>query len=141
MNIIIDKLFANTTKLIAIAILLIVAWIFAVLFEHSMESIQAFGFDFITDSKWAPNLEKFGALPAIYGSVISTFLAMLLAVPLAIGVAIFLSELAPAKLKSPVGVSIELLAAIPSVIYGMWGLFYFVPIVRDLFGGIGIGMA
>jgi phosphate transport system permease protein len=65
---------------------------------------------------------------------------MLLAVPLAIGVAIFLSELAPAKLKSPVGVSIELLAAIPSVIYGMWGLFYFVPIVRDVFGGIGISM-
>ncbi|NOR58560.1 MAG: phosphate ABC transporter permease subunit PstC [Sulfurimonas sp.] len=140
MNIIIDKLFANATKLIAIAILLIVAWIFAVLFEHSMDSIQAFGFDFITESKWAPNLEKFGALPAIYGSVVSTFLAMLLAVPLAIGVAIFLSELSPARLKAPVGVSIELLAAIPSVIYGMWGLFYFVPIIRDIFGGIGISM-
>jgi phosphate transport system permease protein len=136
LNIIIDKFFANTTKLIAIAILLLVAWIFTVLFQHSMESIEALGFDFITGTKWAPNLEKFGALPAIYGS----FLAMLLAVPLAIGVAIFLSELAPAKLKSPVGVSIELLAAIPSVIYGMWGLFYFVPIVRDIFGGIGISM-
>ncbi|EDZ62982.1 phosphate ABC transporter, permease [Sulfurimonas gotlandica GD1] len=140
MSIIIDKLFANATKIIAIAILLIVAWIFVVLFQHSIESINAFGFDFITDTKWAPNLEKFGALPAIYGSVVSTFLAMILAVPLAIGVAIFLSELAPAKFKAPVGVSIELLAAIPSVIYGMWGLFYFVPIVRDVFGGIGISM-
>lgn len=140
MSLIIDKLFANSTKLIAVAILLLVAWIFAVLFEHSLASMEAFGFDFITESKWAPNLEKFGALPAIYGSVISTFLAMVLAVPVAIGVAIFLSELAPARLKSPVGVSIELLAAIPSVIYGMWGLFYFVPIVRDAVGGIGISM-
>jgi phosphate transport system permease protein len=120
--------------------LLLVAWIFTILFEHSLESIEAFGFDFITEDKWAPNLEKFGALPAIYGSVLSTFLAMILAVPVAIGIAIFLSEIAHAKLKSSVGVSIELLAAIPSVVYGMWGLFYFVPIVRDIFGGIGISM-
>ncbi|OHD98384.1 MAG: phosphate ABC transporter permease subunit PstC [Sulfurimonas sp. RIFCSPHIGHO2_12_FULL_36_9] len=140
MSNIIDKIFANSTKFIAFGILLLVAWIFTVLFEHSLESIEAFGFNFITEDKWAPNLEKFGALPAIYGSVISTFLAMVLAVPLAIGVAIFLSEIAHAKLKAPVGVSIELLAAIPSVIYGMWGLFYFVPIVRDIFGGIGISM-
>lgn len=140
MSIIIDKLFLHLSKFVAVAILLLVAWIFTVLLENSMASIEAFGFDFITESKWAPNLEKFGALPAIYGSVVSTFLAMILAVPLAIGVAIFLSELAPAKLKTPVGVSIELLAAIPSVVYGMWGLFYFVPIVRDVFGGIGISM-
>ena len=140
MNNIVDKIFSNSTKFIALGILLLVAWIFTTLFQNSMASIEAFGFDFITESKWAPNLEKFGALPAIYGSVVSTFLAMVLAVPLAIGVAIFLSELAPARLKSPVGVSIELLAAIPSVIYGMWGLFYFVPIVRDIFGGIGISM-
>jgi phosphate transport system permease protein len=140
LSIIIDKLFLHLSKFVAVAILLLVAWIFTVLLQNSMASIEAFGFDFITESKWAPNLEKFGALPAIYGSVVSTFLAMILAVPLAIGVAIFLSELAPAKLKTPVGVSIELLAAIPSVVYGMWGLFYFVPIVRDVFGGIGISM-
>jgi len=140
LNNIIDKIFANATRLIAFGILLLVAWIFTILFEHSLESIEAFGFDFITEEKWAPNLEKFGALPAIYGSVLSTFLAMILAVPVAIGIAIFLSEIAHAKLKSSVGVSIELLAAIPSVVYGMWGLFYFVPIVRDIFGGIGISM-
>ncbi|MGE4419514.1 MAG: phosphate ABC transporter permease subunit PstC [Sulfurimonas sp.] len=140
MSAIIDKIFANATKFIAIGVLLLVAWIFTVLFEHSLESIEAFGFSFLTETKWAPNLEKFGALPAIYGSVVSTFLAMILAVPLAIGVAIFLSEIAHAKIKTPVGVSIELLAAIPSVIYGMWGLFYFVPIIRDIFGGIGISM-
>ncbi|PNV83331.1 MAG: phosphate ABC transporter permease subunit PstC [Sulfurimonas sp.] len=140
MSAIIDKIFANATKFIAIGVLLLVAWIFTVLFEHSLESIEAFGFSFLTETKWAPNLEKFGALPAIYGSVVSTFLAMILAVPLAIGVAIFLSEIAHSKIKTPVGVSIELLAAIPSVIYGMWGLFYFVPIIRDIFGGIGISM-
>jgi phosphate transport system permease protein len=136
----IDKFFFYLTRTIALGILLVVAWIFVELFNNSLDSIKAFGFDFITEDKWAPNLEKFGALPAIYGSVLSTFLAMLMAVPLAIGVAIFLSELAPAKLKTPFGVSIELLAAIPSVIYGMWGLFYFVPIIRDAFGGVGISM-
>jgi len=140
LSIFIDKLFAYSSRFIAVSILLLVAWIFTVLFQHSLEAITALGFDFVTETKWAPNLEKFGALPAIYGSVVSTFLAMVLAVPLAIGVAIYLSELAPAKLKSPVGVSIELLAAIPSVIYGMWGLFYFVPIIRDNVGGIGISM-
>ncbi|MBL0708081.1 MAG: phosphate ABC transporter permease subunit PstC [Sulfurimonas sp.] len=140
MNKIIDTVFASSTKIIAMSILFIVAWIFTVLLNQSMDSIQALGFDFLTGTKWAPNLEKFGALPAIYGSVVSTFIAMVLAVPIAIGVAIFLSELAPQKVKAPVGVSIELLAAIPSVIYGMWGLFYFVPIVRDVFGGIGISM-
>jgi phosphate transport system permease protein len=140
LNLILDKIFAHTTKFIALGVLLIVAWIFTELFQQSLVSIQSSGFDFVTQTKWAPNLEKFGALPAIYGSVVSTFLAMILAVPVAIGVAIFLSELAPAKLKSPVGVSIELLAAIPSVIYGMWGLFYFVPIIRDLVGGVGISM-
>ncbi len=140
MNTILDRLFANITRIVAIAVLFIVAWIFTVLFQESLTAMQAFGLDFVTESKWAPNLEKFGAFPAIAGSVISTFLAMLLAIPIAIGVAIFLSEIAPAKIKGPVGVSIELLAAIPSVIYGMWGLFYFVPIIRDGFGGLGIGM-
>ena len=135
-----DKLFANLTRLIAISVLLIVAWIFVELFKNALESIQAFGFSFVTESKWAPNLEVFGALPSIYGSILSTFLAIVFAVPVAIGVAIFLSEIAPQKTKSVVGVSIELLAAIPSVIYGMWGLFYFVPIIRDIFGGLGISM-
>jgi len=140
MSKILDIIFENATRIIALSILLIVAWIFTVLFQNSLDAMSAFGFDFITDTKWAPNLERFGALPAIAGSVISTFLAMLLAIPVAIGVAIFLSEIAHAKLKAPVGTSIELLAAIPSVIYGMWGLFYFVPIIRDIFGGLGIGM-
>jgi len=129
-----------STLSIALLTLAITGAIFGVLFQEAKPAIDAFGFDFITNSKWAPNLEKFGAWPAIVGSIMSTSLAMFLAVPLAIGVAIFLSEIAPDKMKNPVGVSIELLAAIPSVIYGMWGLFYFVPIIRDIFGGLGIGL-
>ncbi len=136
----IDTIFHNITRFSALLILFIVAWIFVVLFNHSTEAINAFGFDFITKDEWAPNLDKFGAYAAIFGSVVSTFLAMLLAIPVAIGVAIFLSEIAHDKIKGFFGVSVELLAAIPSVIYGMWGLFYFVPIIRDLFGGMGIGL-
>jgi phosphate transport system permease protein len=128
------------TRFSALLILFIVAWIFVVLFEHSTEAMNAFGFDFITKDEWAPNVDKFGAYAAIFGSVVSTFLAMLIAIPVAIGVAIFLSEIAHDKIKGFFGVSVELLAAIPSVIYGMWGLFYFVPIIRDLFGGMGIGL-
>ncbi|MDD3770256.1 phosphate ABC transporter permease subunit PstC [Sulfuricurvum sp. IAE1] len=135
-----DKIFHNMTRFSALLILFIVAWIFVVLFDHSTEAMQAFGFDFIAKDEWAPNVDKFGAYAAIFGSVVSTFLAMLIAIPVAIGVAIFLSEIAHDKIKGFFGVSVELLAAIPSVIYGMWGLFYFVPIIRDLFGGMGIGL-
>lgn len=136
----IDKIFLNMTRTSALLILFIVAWIFVVLFNHSTEAMHAFGLDFITQDEWAPNVDKFGAYAAIFGSVVSTFLAMLISIPVAIGVAIFLSEIAHDKIKGFFGVSVELLAAIPSVIYGMWGLFYFVPIIRDLFGGSGIGL-
>ncbi|MDQ1297671.1 MAG: phosphate transport system permease protein, partial [Campylobacterota bacterium] len=136
----IDKLFFNFTRASALLILIIVAWIFTVLFNHSLEAMNTLGLDFITHDEWAPNLDKFGAYAAILGSIISTTLAMMLAVPIAIGVAIFLSEIAHDKIKGFFGVSVELLAAIPSVIYGMWGLFFFVPIIRDLFGGLGIGL-
>lgn len=136
----IDKIFLNITRTSALLILFIVASIFVVLFDHSMEAMRALGVDFILKDEWAPNLDKFGAYAAILGSVLSTMLAMLLAIPIAIGVAIFLSEIAHDKIKGFFGVSVELLAAIPSVIYGMWGLFFFVPILRDLFGGMGIGL-
>lgn len=136
----IDKIFLNMTRISALLILFIVAWIFVVLFNHSTEAMHAFGFSFITQDEWAPNVDKFGSYAAIFGSVVSTFLAMLISIPIAIGVAIFLSEIAHDKIKGFFGVSVELLAAIPSVIYGMWGLFYFVPIMRDIFGGSGIGL-
>ncbi len=140
MNRFLDRFFHLSTLSIALLTLLVTGAIFGVLLDEAKPAMDALGLSFLIDTKWAPNLEKFGALPAIIGSIMSTALAMLLAVPLAIGIAIFLSEISPQMLKTPVGVSIELLAAIPSVVYGMWGLFYFVPIIRDLFGGLGIGL-
>lgn len=136
----VDFLFENLTKLTALFSLLILAAIMVVLFMEAYPAIEEFGFSFITGDKWAPNKEIFGGFPSIVGSLLSTFIAMLIATPIAIGIAIFLSEIAPKQIKEPIGVSVELLAAIPSVIYGMWGLFYFAPIIRDIFGGNGIGM-
>ena len=125
-----EALFEHLTKLSALLVLFFLVAIFVVLFIKAYPAIDAFGLSFLTENRWAPNLEIFGGFSAIYGSFISTLIAMLLAVPVAIGIAIFLSEIAPKKIKTPMGVSIELLAAIPSVVYGMWGLFYFVPLVR-----------
>ncbi|MDR1614352.1 MAG: phosphate ABC transporter permease subunit PstC [Campylobacteraceae bacterium] len=140
MNKINDFIFLNITRLAAFALFVILLAIFIVLFIEAKPAIDTFGTDFLISSKWAPNLEIFGGFPAIAGSILSTLIAMALAVPLALGIAIFLSEIAVQKLKAPVGVAIELLAAIPSVIYGMWGLFYFAPILRVLFGGNGLGL-
>jgi phosphate transport system permease protein len=135
-----DFVFFNLTRFAAYALFIVLASIFVVLFIEAKPAIDAFGASFLVSSKWAPNLEIFGGFPAIAGSLLSTLIAMALAVPLALGIAIFLSEIAIQRLKTPVGTAIELLAAIPSVIYGMWGLFYFAPILRTLFGGNGLGL-
>ncbi len=137
---IVDFFFENLTKLTALFSLILLVAIMAVLFNEALPAISAFGLSFISEDVWAPNREVFGGFSSIVGSLLSTFIAMFLATPIAIGIAIFLSEIAPARVKEPIGVSVELLAAIPSVIYGMWGLFYFAPIIRDIFGGNGIGM-
>jgi phosphate transport system permease protein len=93
-------------------------------------AIEAFGFGFITGQEWNPVLREFGALPFIFGTVLSSFLALVLAVPLAVGLAIFLTELAPRWLAAPIAFATELLAAIPSVVYGLWGIFVLVPFLR-----------
>jgi phosphate transport system permease protein len=95
----------------------------------AMPSIREFGWGFITSSEWNPVELRFGALPFIYGTVVSSVLALMIAVPLSVGLAIFLTELAPRWLAGPVGFATELLAAIPSVIYGLWGLWFFLPVV------------
>ena len=140
MNRAIDLIFHNTTRFFAISVLIVLVALFAVLFNEAKPAMDAFGLDFVVNSKWAPNMEIFGGFPAIYGSIVSTLIAMLIATPIAIGIAIFLSELAPPWLAAPVGMAIELLAAIPSIIYGMWGLFYLAPILRDIWGGNGLGL-
>lgn len=135
-----DFIFASISRMMAFSVLVILTAIFVTLIIQAIPAIQHFGLSFFTDKIWAPNMEIFGAAPSIYGTVVSTLLAIVIATPIAIGIAIFLTEIAHSKLKGPVGTLIELLAAIPSVIYGMWGLFYFAPHVRDIFGGNGLGL-
>jgi phosphate transport system permease protein len=89
------------------------------------------GFSFLTGSKWDVAAGEFGAAPAIYGTVVSSALALLIATPLALGVSIFLSEIAPKWLRQPIGFLVDLLAAIPSVVYGLWGIFVLIPLLRD----------
>ena len=135
-----DFLFENISRIMAFSVLVILVAVFVVLYDNAKPALDAFGFKFFTTSDWAPNMESFGALPSIYGTVVSTAISITIATPVAIGIAIFLSEIAPGQVKSITGTLIELLAAIPSVIYGMWGLFYFAPIMRELTGGSGLGL-
>ncbi len=97
----------------------------------SKPSIEKFGWGFLTSSTWDPVQEIFGALPIIYGTIVSSMLALIITVPLSLGVAIFLAETAPPWLEKPLSFLIELLAGIPSVVYGLWGIFVIVPFLRD----------
>lgn len=97
-------------------------------------ALSKFGLSFITKSKWDVSAGEFGAAPAIYGTLVSSAIALLLATPLALGVSIFLSEIAPKWLRQPVAFLVDLLAAIPSVVYGLWGVFVLIPILRDPVG-------
>ena len=111
-------------------ILLAIGLVVALAWEWS-GAVRAFGLRFITTSTWDPVAGEFGALPFIYGTLVSSLLALLLAVPLSLGAAIYLAELAPAWVRPPVAFLIEMLAAVPSVVYGLWGIFVLVPWLRD----------
>jgi phosphate transport system permease protein len=93
-------------------------------------AIQRFGFDFVTTSTWDPVAEEFGAFPLMFGTLLSSLIALLIAVPLSLGVAIYLTEFAPKVIRQPVAFLIGLLAAIPSVVYGLWGIFVLIPVLR-----------
>ncbi len=132
-----DMIFSALVKLAALIVLLMLGGIIVSLIISSWPSIQKFGFAFLWTKEWdAPN-EIFGALVPIYGTLVTSFIALLIAVPVSFGIALFLTELSPAWLKRPLGIAIELLAAIPSIVYGMWGLFIFRPAVCDLLPGAG----
>jgi phosphate transport system permease protein len=113
-------------------ILLPVLFLFMVwrIADEAWPAIQTFGWGFITSQEWNPVLRDFGALPFIFGTILSSVLALVIAVPLSVGLAIFLTELAPRWLAGPVAFATELLAAIPSVVYGLWGIFVLVPFLR-----------
>ena len=114
----------------ALLILLIVAAMIVAMGSDSMISIHKFGWGFLTSKSWNPVQGEFGALPFIYGTVVSSIIALLIAVPLSLGVAIFLIEQAPRRLARPIAFVVELLAAIPSVVYGLWGIFVLAPFLR-----------
>lgn len=129
-----DKSFAAVMLLCACSIFAIVLFIIVILVMRSKLSLVQFGWHFFTRSSWDPVSGEFGALPFIYGTLATSFLALLMAVPLALGVAIFLTELCPRPLRGPISFLTELLAAIPSVVYGLWAVFVLVPIMRDSLG-------
>jgi len=126
----VDLTFSFITGIASVSVIIIVIGILYVLFSESSLSIERFGLlKFITSVEWDPVRESFGAAAALYGTLVTTVLALVIAIPVAIGIAIFVTEVAPNFLKGPVGIAIELLAAIPSIIYGMWGLFTLAPIM------------
>ena len=120
--------------LFASIVLLITLFVIYELWSQSGAARHKFGFNFLTSSDWNPNLGKFGALPFIYGTLVTSILALLISVPLGVGAAIFLSEMAPAKISNVLTFLVELLAAVPSVIYGLLAIFTLVPLMRDSIG-------
>lgn len=126
-----DGAFVWTTKLSALLVLLTLGGIMLSLVFGAIPSIREFGLNFYTSSNWDPVAGQFGALAPIYGTIVTSIIAVVIAVPVSFGIAVFLTELCPNFLKKPLGIAIELPAGIPSIIYGMWGLFVFAPWFGD----------
>jgi phosphate transport system permease protein len=126
-----DLLFRNLTRVCAFGVLALLAAIIVSLLVGSMPAIHSFGFGFLVSSDWDPVNDKFGALIPIFGTLVTSGIALFIAIPVSFGIALFLTELSPRFLRRPLGIAIELLAGIPSIIYGMWGLFIFAPLFAD----------
>src|ERR1700709_2246241 len=157
-----DFPFCWITRICAISVLVILGGIILSLIAGAWPAMKQYGFAFLWTQRWAPSADPpiLGALGPMYGTLVTSFIAMLIAVPVGLGIAIFLTELCPMWLRRPIGIAIELLAGIPSIIYGIWGLFVFapflqttiqpflinlfgpVPVLSDIFGGppYGIGI-
>ena len=126
-----DRIYGFTITLFALFVpflLVFIAWEIGI---AAWPALRQFGFGFLTSSTWDPVRQVFGAAPAIYGTIVSSLVALAIATPLALGVAIFLSEVAPGWLRQPVAFLVDLLAAIPSVVYGLWGIFVLLPLMRE----------
>jgi len=126
-----DFLFHHLTFLFALFVLLILGGVIVALIEGAIPALRAFGGAFLYTDIWNPVTEKFGALAPIYGTLVTSTIAMVIGIPVAFGVAMFITEICPIWLKRPLATMIELLAAIPSIIYGIWGLFVFAPFVQQ----------
>ena len=126
-----DRLFAGLTRSAGVLVLVLLGAIILSLFIGGLPAFRQFGFGFLTSTDWDPVQEQYGAAVAIFGTVVTAVLALLMSVPVAFGVAFYLTELAPQWLRRPVGTAIELLAAVPSIIFGMWGFFVIVPLMAQ----------
>ena len=123
-----DSLFAIFAALSGVLILLVLGWMVVSTTGTALPVFGSQGISFITSSQWSPSNGQFGSLAFIYGTVITSVIALLIAVPLSLGVALFLTEYSPKRLKGPIGFAVDLLAAVPSVIYGLWGVFVLLPL-------------
>lgn len=126
-----DTVFRLLTAAAAFLVLVVLAGVTFSLVAGGTEAFRTFGPAFLTTMKWNPVTEKFGALAPIYGTLVTSAIAMLIAVPAGLGIAVFLTELCPRPLRRPIGIAVELLAGIPSIIYGIWGLFVFAPFMQQ----------
>jgi phosphate transport system permease protein len=126
-----DIIFRALTRTAAIGVLVILGGVIISLIDGSLPAFRAFGLNFLFEERWNPVTERFGALAPIYGTLVTSFIAMLIAVPVGLLIAVFLTELCPMWLRRPIGIAIELLAGIPSIIYGIWGLFVFAPFLQE----------
>jgi phosphate transport system permease protein len=126
-----DVVFFNLTRAFAVFTLVTLVGIIVSLFISAWPSIEKFGLSFLWTAEWNPPAERFGALIPIHGTLVTSIVALLIAVPVSFGIAIFLTELSPRWLRRPLGIAIELLAAIPSIVYGMWGLLVFAPLFAE----------
>ena len=126
-----DRVFQGATQVSAGLVLIILLGIIISLFVGGWQALSTFGFGFLISDDWNPVTEQFGALVPIYGTLVSSLIALAIAVPIGFGIAVFLTEVAPHWMRRPIGTAIELLAAIPSIIYGMWGLFVFAPLLSQ----------
>jgi phosphate transport system permease protein len=125
-----ERLFKGATWLAAVLVLMLLGGVAIALVEGAWPALSHFKLEFLTRQIWNPVTEKFGALAPIYGTLVTSAIAMLVAIPLSFGISIFLTELCPAWLRRPVGTAVELLAAVPSIIFGIWGMFVFAPMLQ-----------
>jgi phosphate transport system permease protein len=126
-----DTMFRHVTRAAAVSVLLILSGVIFSLIQGATPALRAFGLNFFIEERWNPVTERFGALAPIYGTLVTSFIAMLIAVPFGLLITLFLTELSPQWLRRPIGIAIELLAGIPSIIYGIWGLFVFAPLLQQ----------
>lgn len=126
-----SRIFGGLSMLFALLALILLAGIIVALTIESMPSLKAFGPAFLFSSEWNPPAEQFGALIPIYGTLVTSIIALVIAVPVSFGIALFLTELSPLWLRRPLGTAVELLAAVPSIVFGMWGLLVFAPIFAE----------